>query len=115
MSTKSHKIVATLLTHLKNSGDLELLPEIVAQLTHSSEYGRSVHKVILTSATKFESSHRKTIEAYVKKQLGHAYDLREVIDPSLVGGFTLQINDTLIDASVLGKINSLQAKLAIKD
>jgi F0F1-type ATP synthase delta subunit len=55
------------------------------------------------------------ITLYLKSSLGTDYELVKLIDPSLVAGFTLQVNDTFIDASILGKINLVQNTLTTKE
>lgn len=88
---------------------------IVDALRSTSEYKNSRSKVVLTSATKLGDGELKTIKSYLLKSIGADYNLVQLIDESLVAGFTLQVNDTFIDASVLGKINLVQNKLTAKE
>jgi F0F1-type ATP synthase delta subunit len=115
MQSKTAKLAATLIAHLKTTGELDLLPQLVEALSASPEYRRAKNKVVVTSAVKLESTELKHIEAYVQKQVGEDYSLENMVDPELVAGFTLQVNDTLIDASFLGKINAVQNTLYAKD
>lgn len=115
MTNQATKLAATLIAHLKSTGELALLPQIVASLKGSIEYQQAQNRVVVTSATSLDSSELRGIRAYVQKILGGEFELEELVDKSLVGGFTLQVNDTLIDASVLGKISSLQQTLTVKD
>ena len=88
---------------------------IVDGLKASSEYKKSRHHAILTSATALDATSLKGIRSYLGKSIGDAYELEQVVDESLVAGFTLQINDTFIDASVLGKINAVSNILTAKE
>jgi F-type H+-transporting ATPase subunit delta len=115
MTNQAAVIAKTILTHLKSTGSMSLIGEVVDILKNSSEYKNSKSHVIVTSALKLDASELKGIKSYLDKNLTESYELVEQIDPSLVAGFTLQINDTFIDASVLGKINSVQNKLTAKD
>ena len=115
MTNQANKLAATLIAHLKRSGELSLLPQIVASLKSSTEYQQAQNRAVVTSAAALDATERKGIKDYVTKTLGGEFEFIELIDPGLVGGFTLQVNDTLIDASVLGKISSLQQKLTAKD
>lgn len=108
-------IAKTILTHLKDSGQIDLLGEVVDLLRSSDEYKHSKNHVILTSAVALDSTELKGITAYLDKTVGDSYLLVKNVDASLVGGFTLQVNDTFIDASVLGKINLVSNKLSAKD
>jgi F0F1-type ATP synthase delta subunit len=115
MNNQANKIASTLITHLKSVGELELLPQIVVSLKASSEYKHAENRVVVTSASKLDAVELKGIKAYAAKSIVGDFELEERLDPGLVAGFTLQINDTLIDASISGKISSLQQKLTAKD
>lgn len=108
-------IVSTILAHLKQTGQTALIGKVVDALKNSSEYKNSKSHVVVTSAIALDTTELKGINAYLSKQIGDEYELVCLIDKALVAGFTLQVNDTFIDASVLGKINSIQNKLTAKD
>jgi F0F1-type ATP synthase delta subunit len=42
---------------------------------------------------------------------GSAVDLRSVVDPSLIGGLTVRVGDTLLDGSVRGRLERLRTQL----
>jgi F0F1-type ATP synthase delta subunit len=115
MTNQAAIIAGTILSHLKASGQMGLVGQVVDALKNSSEYKNSKSHVVVTSAQKLDASELKNIKSYLDKSLADSYELQESVDPGLVAGFTLQINDTFIDASVLGKINSVQNKLTAKD
>lgn len=115
MTNQAEIIAKTILTHLKSVGQMELVGEVVDALRNSSEYKNSKSHVVVTSALKLDSVELKGIKSYLDKSISESYELVEIVDPALVAGFTLQINDTFIDSSVLGKINSVQNKLTAKD
>lgn len=115
MTNQADIIAKTILTHLKESDQLSLIGSVVDILKASPEYKNSKSHVVVTSATALDSTELKGIKSYLDKVVGDAYDLVEAVDKSLVAGFTLQVNDMFIDASVLGKINSVSNKLTAKD
>jgi|SRR5690242_9198955 F-type H+-transporting ATPase subunit delta len=115
MSTQGDKLAKTIISYLKGAKHLDLLPEVVEALVRTPEYKKSQHKVVITSALKLEASELKRLESYVAKQIGNAYLLETKVDPTLVAGFTLQIDDTLTDASFLGKIETIQNTLNAKE
>ncbi|MEI8232249.1 MAG: F0F1 ATP synthase subunit delta [bacterium] len=115
MKTQATVIAKTLLNHLRSTGQLALVAEVVDALKQSSEYKNSKSHVVITSAIALDAKERQGIKSYLDKTLTESYELFEMVDESLLAGFTLQINDTFIDASVLGKINSVQNKLTTKD
>ncbi len=114
-SDQAATIAKTILTHLKDKDQMELLGDVIEALKSTSEYKNSQHRVVVTSASALDSAETKTLKSYLDKKLGTAYSMEQIIDSTLLAGFTLQINDTFIDASILGKINSVSNKLAAKD
>ena len=115
MTNRADIIAKTILTHLKESGQTALIGSVVDSLINSSEYKNSKSHVVVTSAVGLDATELKGITAYLDKSVGSSYELIQSVDSSLVAGFTLQVNDTFIDASVLGKINSVQNKLTAKE
>ena len=115
MTNKIDIIAATIINHLKGSGQIDLIGGVVDALKNSSEYKNSKSRVVVTSAIPLDSSDLKGIRDYLDKLVGKEYELKELVDVSLVAGFTLQVGDTFIDASVLGKINSVSNKLSAKE
>lgn len=115
MTNQADIIASTIIAHLKNSNQIELLGGVVDALRKSSEYKNSKNHVVVSSAAPLDKAELKGINGYLSTAIGTEYELKEVVDPSLVAGFTLQINDTFIDASVLGKINTVSNKLTAKD
>jgi F0F1-type ATP synthase delta subunit len=115
MTDQAGKIANTIIAHLKSQDQLDLLGAVVDILKSSEAYKNSQNKVVVTSAVALDVSELKQISAYLKSSIGTDYEFVKVIDPGLVAGFTLQVNDTFIDASVLGKINKVQNALTAKE
>lgn len=115
MSDQAKLIAQTILAHLKKSHHLDLLGSIVDTLKNSPEYKNSKNHVVLTSPLGLSEGEEKSIRSYLHKSLGSEYELVKVVEPTLVAGFTLQINDTFIDASLLGKINTVSNILTAKE
>ncbi len=115
MNAQAANIVKTILAHLKSTDNLDLIGEVVDGLKNSSEYKNSKHHVVVTSALALDSSALKGIKSYLDSSIGDTYELIQVEDSSLLAGFTLQVDDTFIDASVLGKINTVSNILTAKE
>ncbi len=115
MTDSAGQIAQTIISHLKTAKQLELLPAVVEALKTSPAYRLSHHRVVLTSAAQLEPPQLESIKHYLASLAGKSYDLVQLIDPTLVAGFTLQVNDTFIDASLIGKINTVQNQLTAKE
>lgn len=115
MVSSVDKLAKTMLSYLKSRGELSLLPKLVEILTGSPEYRQTASRVVVTSAHKLGTPELTKLATFIKKRVPGTYILQNELNPDLLAGFTLQINDTFLDASVLGKINALQNKLAAKE
>ena len=78
------------------------------------EMYRSKHNILstqVTTATELSENSYDKIKAFVKQTFDADAEIDIKIDPSLIGGFILDIENTRMDASVAGQLNSLKNKL----
>ena len=68
--------------------------------------------VVITSAIPLTDAETETIIGIVNKRLGNkTLEIEKQVDPELIGGFTVNINGLVLDASVKRELNDLQLKL----
>jgi F-type H+-transporting ATPase subunit delta len=78
-----------------------VLPEIITSFIKQYKELKGIKTVKLTTAVAVSDAVKNEIVAQVKKTPGYEnLELEEVVDPSLIGGFVLQADDKLIDASI---------------
>ena len=78
------------------------------------EMYRKKHSILntqLTTATELPEATLDKIKAYVKQTFSAQVEMDVTIDPSLIGGFILDIENSRMDASVAGQLNALKNKL----
>lgn len=81
--------------------DKALLPKIVMQLKKLERAQLNRHDVVVTSARPLE----KGMLADIKKKVGAESGITEVVDPSVLGGLRVLINDELvIDGTLKGRL-----------
>ena len=81
------------------------------------EMYREKHNILstqVTTATELSEESYEKIKAYIKQTFGADAEMDVKIDPSLIGGFILDIENTRMDASVAGQLNALKNKLKQK-
>ena len=72
----------------------------------------NIAKVEITTATEIPEEKIDDIVAIVKKRMGDTtLEIEKVVDPDLIGGFTVKVGDVLLDASVKNELNKLRLKL----
>ena len=78
------------------------------------EMYRTKHNILstqVTTASELPDATLDKIRAFVKQTFSADAELTVSIDPSLIGGFILDIENTRMDASVSGQLNALKQKL----
>ncbi|HUC82039.1 MAG TPA: ATP synthase F1 subunit delta [Flavisolibacter sp.] len=78
-----------------------VLPEIITSFVNQYKERKGIKTVKLTTAIPVSQSVKSEIVAQVKKTPGYEnIELQEVVDPAIIGGFVLQADDKLVDASI---------------
>ena len=65
----------------------------------------------VTTATELPEATYDRIKAFIKQTFDADAEMEVKIDPSLIGGFILDIENNRMDASVAGQLNALKQKL----
>lgn len=77
------------------------LPEIVTAFIDQYKKYKNIQVIKLSTAAPVSDALKKSIVDQVKKAAGFEnVELEEKVDPSLIGGFVLQVGDQLVDASI---------------
>lgn len=90
------------------------LPEIASAFIDQYNTLKNISKVKLTTAVPVSEEVKNSIAAKVKADQGLAgVDLETAVDESLIGGFTLEFNNRLLDASVLRDLNDIKKQFSV--
>jgi F-type H+-transporting ATPase subunit delta len=94
-------LTATFIKLLVSKAREAVLPEIITAFIQQYKAFKNIYMVKLTTAAPVSDGVKNEIVSRVKQtsQMQNI-ELETVIDPALIGGFTLQAGDKLIDASV---------------
>ena len=75
----------------------------------------NIAHVVISTAVPMPDAEYNAIIDIVKQRLGDmTLEIEQVIDPSLIGGFTVTIGDLVLDASVKRELNEMRLKLIKK-
>ena len=97
---------------LADNRRLVLLPEIAGLYEDLRAEAERVVKARVTSATELSAGEFDGIKAALKKRFGRDVEVESAIDASLIGGAVIDAGDVVIDGSLKGKLERLQAALA---
>ncbi|MFA6521122.1 MAG: F0F1 ATP synthase subunit delta [Candidatus Gracilibacteria bacterium] len=96
---------------LRRRKQLKLLPKIVQLLDDELSAERGIVKLEISFPPKFKDSlndFKKNLSASLGKQL----EIQEKPQENLIGGFRIKMGDTLIDASMKGRLQAFARHLA---
>lgn len=101
---------------LVTKGREENLPEIITAFISQYKKQKGIHIVKLTTATPASEELKKQIVERVKSQtnLQHIELITEVKE-DIIGGFLLEIGDTLVDASISYDLNKIRSQFLNND
>jgi len=74
---------------------------------------KGVLRAEVTVADALSDKNRKAIADALKETTGKSVEIKEKVDPSLIGGLIVKLGSRMVDASVRTKLNSL--KIAMKE
>lgn len=95
---------------IKN-GKEAILPEIANQFNSLLKKQRGIVTGTITSAAPLSSSTKETILKRISPAFEGTLSLSESVDPTLLGGFVIRVEDKQIDASAASKLKELKQEL----
>lgn len=88
-----------------------VLKDIAEQYILIFKEEKGIITTTINTAVSLDSNLRKEIISLMEKETKKKIDLIEKVDENLLGGFVLQYNDKLYDASIRRKLNKLRSEL----
>lgn len=92
---------------LKNSREA-MIADIAKAFIDLYKKSKNILDVTVISAAKLDEKARLTIEGKIKANFEGTIEMTEKIDPALIGGFIVRIDDQQIDASIASKLANLK-------
>ena len=100
--------LARLLMHRQR---FEALPDILAVLRDLVLASRGIAIANGVTAVELNDSERAAISRGLEQIVGRQIEVRDSVDPSIIGGIVARVGDQLIDASVTTKLRQLRSTL----
>jgi F-type H+-transporting ATPase subunit delta len=92
-----------------SKGREEYLPEIVEAFITSYNQIKNIHKVRLTTAQPVSEELKKSIvNKFIATTTMQNIELETVVKEELIGGFVLEFNNNLIDASIMRDLKDIK-------
>lgn len=88
---------------------LTVLNDIALQYEELYNQQEGILRIKVKTAKELSSKEQKSLEKSLSKRTGKTIQMLLEVDPELLGGLTVQIQDTIVDGSVKNKLDSLQS------
>ena len=93
---------------------IAVLPAVVQQFREMLlEYQRILEGELI-SAVPLEKKQFESIKKHLEEMLGQTVTLQTKIQPEIIGGFVVRIQDLVIDNSIRLQLNKLREKLSAR-
>ena len=110
---KVHNLTWAILDIITRKNREPLLPAIANDFHRAYNEYNGIGFATVTTAVAIDPAIRKEIEATARKlSRRDKTELVEKVDPSLIGGFILNVGDQRIDTSISGKLKALRLKFS---
>lgn len=111
IGNKIHTLTQAFIRLLVNKGREANLPEIATAFITRYKELKNIKTAKLTTAVPFNDTLKEAIRAKLLKNMpGVQIELKEEINPDVIGGFVLQVDDKLFDASIRRDLNDIKAQ-----
>jgi len=104
-------ITLSLLDLVVKNGRENFLPLIALNFIHETKKYKGITETVLTTAVKVDDNIRKQVTELISGIFKTSVELKENVDPEIIGGFILQIDDSYIDASIKNKLRKIKKEL----
>lgn len=101
---------------LVRKGREAVLPEILTAFIDQYKSLKKIRVVKLTTATPVSEALKNEIIRKVQEgNTDSKIDLEVLVDPAIIGGFVLEMGDTLVDASIAYDLNAIKKQFMNND
>jgi F-type H+-transporting ATPase subunit delta len=105
------EITLSLIDLIVKNGRESFIPAIARVFIHETKKFKGITESVLTTAVKVDDKIKKQITDLISEGFKTKAELKETIDPEIIGGFILQIDDNYIDASIRNKLRKIKKEL----
>lgn len=96
---------------LGQKGRIERLPAVAAEYRRLLDRRRGMVEARVASAAPLTADETERVRDWVTRLTGQTVSLQVALDEGLIGGLTVRVGDTLLDASVRGRLERLRNQL----
>jgi F-type H+-transporting ATPase subunit delta len=108
---KASPITTNLVSFVVGSGRARELPAIIDRVVERAAAERKHVVAEVRSAVELDRERRERLAQALSRNLGLDVEVKVIVDPSVIGGVTVRVGDTVIDGSVRHRLDQLKERL----
>ncbi|MBI4049426.1 MAG: ATP synthase F1 subunit delta [Candidatus Doudnabacteria bacterium] len=97
---------------LATNSDLRMFDDIASEFHKQELAVKGVKQAVVTSASPINNANEQAIVEALNKIVKSKIELDKKLDPSLVGGVVVQVDDLFLDSSVKANLEELKESLS---
>jgi F-type H+-transporting ATPase subunit delta len=105
------KITLSLIDLVVKNGRESFLPAIARVFIHETMKYRGITASFLTTAVKINANIKQQLIDLIEEVFSTKVELEEKINPEIIGGFILRVDDNYIDGSIRNKLRKIKKEL----
>lgn len=105
-------LTMSLIGLMVKNGREAFLPSVARNFRDLTLKYKGITETSLVTAVPVSNKTKKTIEDFISGKFNTKVILKENIDPELLGGFVLKVNDYFIDASLRSRLRKIRKELS---
>jgi F-type H+-transporting ATPase subunit delta len=106
-SKKVNPLTVKVIDLLINNNRIELLQLVAKEYVIIYDYLKGIETALVTTAVPITKELEKEFLKKVTALVGKEITVKNVVDPSIVGGYILRVGDQQLDSSVIGMLNNV--------
>lgn len=110
---KVSPITVSLVAFVVSTGRSRSLPEIIDSLVVRAAAERREVVAEVRTAYPLDEAHRQRLADALSRSTGRQVSLKEVLDPTVLGGVVATVGDTVIDGSIRHRLEQLRESLQL--
>jgi F-type H+-transporting ATPase subunit delta len=105
------KITLSMIDLMVKNGRESYLPAMARVFISETLKFKGITECVLTTAVKVDAEVKKQMKKLISEVYSTKVELEEKINPEIIGGFILRIDDNYIDASLRNKLRKIKKEL----
>jgi F-type H+-transporting ATPase subunit delta len=111
LAHRVHPQTLAALLYIIQAGRARLLAEIADAVVEQAAETRDRAVAEVRTAAPLDDDRKRRLAEAIEQVTGKNIDMKVVVDPELLGGVIVRIGDTVIDGSVVRRLDELKARL----